>query len=219
METLHIFSNVPWRAGNLGDPWDVPLDNGNSADSSWNTTFLFMNAEFFPEVMFALGKTNFDTIMFINSTGHPKSFTSVRCPSTKLPAFRACTERNERKTSEWWGSKEMQPNGIFYCLYLHMKIDFLFWNCSFPSHSAPCRLAMKQNVLFRRTWRRAVLLRPFSKFLPILGPLINLSFYLAQKVDSFSPPISSWKCFHGELIQKLCLCSFQFQIPNSNMPR
>lgn len=49
-----------------------------------------MKAEFFPEVMFALGKTNFDTIMFINSIGSKKSFTSVKCPSIKLSAFQAC---------------------------------------------------------------------------------------------------------------------------------
>lgn len=218
METLHILSNVPWRAGNLGDPRDVPLDNGNAADSSWNTTFLLVKAEFFPEVMFALGKTNFDTIMFINSSGCPKSFTSVRWPSTKLPAFPVCTEGNEGKTSEWWGSKEMKQNGIFYCLYLNMKIYFFSWNCSFLSHSAPFRLAMKENVLFRTDWRRVFLLRPFSKVLPILGQLINLSFYLAEKADPFSPPVSSWKCFRGEPIQKQGLCSFQLQIPNSNMP-
>lgn len=28
METLHIFSNVPWTACNLGDMCNVPLDNG-----------------------------------------------------------------------------------------------------------------------------------------------------------------------------------------------
>lgn len=49
-----------------------------------------MKAEFFPEVMSALGKTNFDTIMFINSIGSKKSFTSVKCPSIKLSAFQAC---------------------------------------------------------------------------------------------------------------------------------
>lgn len=30
-----------------------------------------------------------------------------------------------------------------------MKIDFFFWNCSFPSHSAPFRFVMKQNALFK----------------------------------------------------------------------
>jgi len=34
METLHIFNNVPWRACNLGDMCNVPLDNENLVDSS-----------------------------------------------------------------------------------------------------------------------------------------------------------------------------------------
>lgn len=105
----------------------------------------------------------------------------------------------------------MKQNGIYYCLCLHMNIDSFFWNCSFPAHSAPCRLAMKQNVLFRTKWRRVFLLRLFSKVLPILGPLFNQSYYLAQEADSFLPPMSSWKYFHGEQ----CLCSFQFKFQTS----
>lgn len=49
-----------------------------------------MKAEFFLEVMFALGKTNFDTVMLINIIGSKTFVISIIYFSIKLHAFHAC---------------------------------------------------------------------------------------------------------------------------------
>lgn len=87
---------------------------------------------------------------------------------------------------------------------------FLFLELQFSVSFCPFQIGHETKCAFQNKMKKGfppqTLFKGSANF-----RLTHQPFYLAQKADSFSPPVSSWKCFHGEPVQKQCLCSFQFQ--------
>lgn len=82
----------------------------------------------------------------------------------------------------------MKSNVIFYCLYLHMKIDVFFWNCNVSSHSAPFRFVMKENALLVTNLKKNFPCQSISKGSTNVKSNHQVKhIFIKLSTDSFSP--------------------------------